>query len=127
MSTAPSTNAAELPAVDPEALTRLERFGGSKLLREMIALYVDSASGRLAAAEAATAAGDIVAAENALHSLKSSSAQLGAIRLSQLCEQGEALARAGTFAGIAEVLRSSREELSRAEAWLAREREARCS
>ena len=37
---------AELPAVDPEALTRLERFGGAKLLREMIGLFLEIAPER---------------------------------------------------------------------------------
>ena len=47
-----------------EALTRLERFGGRKLLREMIALFLQIAPGRLDAARAAVAAGDVTAAED---------------------------------------------------------------
>lgn len=107
-----------LPSTDPEALTRLERFGGRKLLHEMIALYLRSAANRLSAAEAGMAAGDAVAAENALHSLKSSSAQLGALRLSRLCEEGETIARAEAPASLASLLAASREELRRVEAWL---------
>ncbi|MFL5607241.1 MAG: Hpt domain-containing protein [Gemmatimonadaceae bacterium] len=126
MSTA-SLITAELPAVDPEALTRLERFGGTKLLREMIALFLEVAPGRLAAAETAVAKIDVMAAEHALHSLKSSSAQLGATRLSRLSEQGEVLARTATVTEITELLRESRAELVRVEAWLLNERDARCA
>ena len=36
----------ELPATDPDALTRLERFGGIKLLDEMIALFLVNARER---------------------------------------------------------------------------------
>jgi len=118
---------AELPAVDPEALVRLERFGGSKLLREMIALFLEIAPERLAAAEAAVAEGDAEGVEGALHSLKSSSAQLGALKLSRLSEQGEVLARSALVTSITELLEESRAELARVAAWLDGERDARCT
>jgi HPt (histidine-containing phosphotransfer) domain-containing protein len=114
-SNAPTT---ELPATDPDALARLERFGGRKLLHEMIALYLENAPGRLAAAAAGVVAGDPIATENALHSLKSSSAQLGALKLSRLCEAGEAIARGGSLTGIAELIDDGRRELAVVEAWL---------
>jgi HPt (histidine-containing phosphotransfer) domain-containing protein len=125
MSRATARNEAELPAVDPDALTRLQRFGGSKLLHEMIALFVEIAPDRLTTAERAVAEGDLTTAENALHSLKSSSAQLGAMKLSRLSEQGEMLTRGGTVTEITQVLSDSRTELARVEAWLAGERDAR--
>jgi HPt (histidine-containing phosphotransfer) domain-containing protein len=125
MSSAPATNAAELPDVDPDALTRLERFGGRKLLHEMIALFVEIAPARLATALLAVAEGRMAAAENELHSLKSSAAQLGAMKLSRLSERGEYLARAGLVTGITETLLESRTELARVQSWLVGEREAR--
>lgn len=109
----------EQPAVDPEALARLERFGGTSLLREMVALYLANAPERMSAVEAALQADDVVAAENALHSLKSSSAQLGAMRLARLCEAGEQVTRSGRLSGVAEVLEAGRAELERVNAWLA--------
>ena len=109
----------ELPATDRDALARLERFGGRKLLHEMIALFLAIAPERLAAAGAGVGAGDASVTENALHSLKSSSAQLGALRLSRLCEQGESVARGGSVEGVAALLDESRSELRRVEAWLA--------
>ena len=127
MTTRAAATASGLPATDPEALARLERFGGRKLLHEMIALYLRSAPARLSAAESGIAAGDAVAAENALHSLKSSSAQLGALRLSRLCEEGETIARAGQPASLASLLRASREELSLVEEWLNAVRAGRTS
>jgi HPt (histidine-containing phosphotransfer) domain-containing protein len=115
------------PSLDPEALARLERFGGDKLLREMIALYLVNAPDRITAAEAALLAGDVVAAENALHSQKSSSAQLGALRLARICEAGEQLARAGRLTGVADVVLAGRDELARVDAWLTATLEARAS
>jgi HPt (histidine-containing phosphotransfer) domain-containing protein len=125
MSTATPTRPIEHPPMDPDALKRLRRFGGVKLLHEMIALYVGSASGRLAAAAAGLAASDSIAIENAFHSLKSSSGQLGAVRLARLCEEGETLARGGVLAGIAALIAASRDELGRVERWLESERAQR--
>jgi two-component system sensor histidine kinase BarA len=118
MSTATPPGTSDLPPLDPDALARLRRFGGAKLLNEMIVLYVQTAAGRLAAAEAGLSAGNASATANALHSLKSSSAQLGAARLSELCEQGETIAIGGTLSGVAAILEASREELGRVECWL---------
>jgi two-component system, sensor histidine kinase and response regulator len=106
-------------ATDPDALARLRRFGGDKLLREMIGLYLDAAPERVAAARAALVTGDVMAAELALHSLKSSSAQLGAARLSRLSDQGEIIARTGALDGIAGIIGEMEGELVRVQAWLA--------
>jgi hypothetical protein len=46
----PPSGSLELPATDPDALTRLERFGGVKLLDEMIALFLLNARERITAA-----------------------------------------------------------------------------
>jgi HPt (histidine-containing phosphotransfer) domain-containing protein len=119
MSTFRHSDAVQLPATDRDALTRLERFGGIKLLDEMIALFLDNARERMSAASAGLDAGDAAAAENAMHSLKSSSAQLGALRLSRLCEQAETIARGGALPGIAPLLDECRDELARVDAWLA--------
>jgi HPt (histidine-containing phosphotransfer) domain-containing protein len=115
----------ELPATDPDALTRLERFGGIKLLDEMIALFLLNARERLTVAATGLGAGDAAAIENAMHSLKSSSAQLGAARLSRLCEQGETIARDGRLAGLDALLEECGDELSRVERWLANVRAER--
>jgi len=118
LSTGTDATPTGLPRTDPEALARLERFGGRKLLHEMIALYLRSAPERLSAAAAGVAARDAAAAENALHALKSSSAQLGANRLSRLCEEGEAIARAGMLESVEELVEEGREELRLVQAWL---------
>lgn len=118
MSTFQFSDTVQLPATDRDALMRLERFGGIKLLDEMIALFLENARERLAAAAAGLEAGDASATENAMHSLKSSSAQLGALRLSRLCEQAETIARGGTLTGSAGLLDECREELARVGEWL---------
>ena len=113
-----SSAAAELPATDPAALDRLKRFGGGKLLGEMIALFLVAAPERIEAARASGASGDVEGAERALHSLKSSAAQLGAMRMQRLSEQGEYRARAGSLDGLTQLIQHLEQEFSRVEAWL---------
>ena len=81
--------------IDPEAIARLRRFGGDKLLFEMIELFMVGGAERLTAAIDGIAAGDTNAAERALHSLTSSAGQLGALALQKLCARGEQLAAKG--------------------------------
>ena len=106
------------PATDVSALERLRRFGGGKLLGEMIALFLSAAPERIAAARAASASRDVAAAELALHSLKSSSAQLGAMEMQRLSERGERIAGSGTLEGVDQVVLDLEEEFSRVQAWL---------
>jgi HPt (histidine-containing phosphotransfer) domain-containing protein len=111
-----------LPWTDEAALERLKRFGGGKLLSEMISLYLAAAPERINAALAGLAANDVKATEQALHALKSSSAQLGAMRMQRLCARGEALARAGTLENVAGLVSSLEEEFPRVQSWLERAR-----
>ena len=113
----------EPPATDTSALERLERFGGGTLLRQMIALFLTAAPERIEATRGAAVRGDGAAAELALHSLKSSSAQLGAMRMQRLSEQGEHLARNGALEGLGEITRQLNDELVRVRDWLSRARD----
>src|SRR3954463_7742688 len=111
-------NHADLPATDAASLERLKRFGGGKLLGEMITLFLLTTPERIASACDGHASNDVKATEMALHSLKSSSAQLGAMRMQRICEQGELLARAGTLEGVGALLRELEEEFPRVQEWL---------
>lgn len=110
------------PPNDPSSLERLKRFGGGKLLGEMIALFLSTAVERIAAARQGLDAGDAKAAEMALHSLKSSSAQLGAVQMQRLSEHGERIAHAGELDGLEDVIRNLEEEFPRVQDWLGRAR-----
>lgn len=76
-------------ALDPAALTRLNRLGGASSVREMIDLYLDYAPGRIAAAEAALAVGDLTALGQAVHPLRSGSGNLGAMGMVALAQRIE--------------------------------------
>ena len=111
-------------ATDETALDRLRRFGGGKLLNEMIGLFVSTAPERIQAARAGVETGNVAAAEMALHSLKSSSAQLGAMQMQRLSERGELLARSGTLDGVDRIVADLEEEFTRVQTWLDRSRPA---
>jgi len=113
-----SNRTADLSDNDPEALERLRRFGGARLLSDMIALFLEALPQRLSAARAGAQRGDAPAVEHALHALKSSSAQLGAMRLHRLSVEGEQLAKAGTLDGVSGILDALDDECARVTSWL---------
>ncbi len=78
-----------LPLLDPGAFVRLREWGGDELLGKMVALYLKNAPGRLEEIRAGVAEGDGSRIEQGAHSLKSSSGNLGAVRLQRLCQQME--------------------------------------
>ena len=115
-------DSAEQSATDDAALDRLRRFGGGKLLNEMIGLFVSTAPDRIQAARTGVDTLNVAATEMALHSLKSSSAQLGAMQMQRLSERGELLARSGTLDGVDRIVADLEEEFARVQTWLDRSR-----
>jgi len=91
----------EPSVLDPEALQRLMGFGGPKLVRGMIELFLKNAPVKAAEAREALDCGDAAALRSALHGLKSSAGQLGAFTVFQACTAGEELASRGDLAACA--------------------------
>ncbi len=85
--------------VEPDAIARLRDFGGDKLLRGMIDLFVTNAPPRVAAARRALDSADAPAVRAALHGLKSSAGQLGCTSVQRACAAGEELAGRGDLEG----------------------------
>ena len=83
------------PNLDPEALQRLQRLGGDAFVCKMIDLFLDYAGRRIAEARAEQDAGNFVAVEKAVHPLKSSAGNVGAVRIQALAARIEALAEQG--------------------------------
>lgn len=115
---ADSTAHADFPETDPEALERLRRFGGHKLLGDMITLFLQAVPQRLGAARTGLTRGDCHVVEHELHALKSSAAQLGALRMHRLSQEGERLAKAGALDGLASILDDLDAEEPRVREWL---------
>ncbi|MGV8711510.1 MAG: response regulator [Nitrosomonas sp.] len=83
-------------AIDPEALAAiqsLEADYGDELLRQVIRTYLDNASKLIEALEQAWHLGDVKAIRMSSHTLKSSSSQVGAYSLAELCRAVENDAR----------------------------------
>jgi two-component system sensor histidine kinase RpfC len=112
------TTHADFPETDPEALERLRRFGGAKLLRDMITLFLEAMPQRLASARNGLARGDAHAVEHELHALKSSAAQLGALRMNRLSLEGERLAKACALDAAPDILDQLDAEMPRVREWL---------
>ena len=89
---AASSSAAGL---DPEALQRLRELdptGASKLMERVVKAFNSSAAGLVPQLHAAQAAADAAGIRHVAHTLKSSSASIGAVKLSHLCAEMEAMA-----------------------------------
>ncbi len=81
----------------------LDSLGGDvEFLKELMDAYLDSTPGLLAAMRQATAAGDGAALQRAAHSLKTGSANMGALALAAQCKQLEDMGRSGALAGAEE-------------------------
>ena len=103
---------------DLEAISRLRKWGGEKLVHEMAILFKREAPKRIRAAHQAARNGHCLASERAAHSLKSSSAQLGAVRMHATCEQMEHLAAGGHLDQIPALLHRLEHEFESFTAWL---------
>jgi len=87
---------------DPAALQRLANAaGGRELVSRVVDKYLSSSAGLMAVLRDAVAVSDPEALRTAAHTLKSSSAQVGAVRLSALCKELEAVGRSGSMEGAA--------------------------
>lgn len=86
--------------IDPaalEALAALQRPGKPDLKARVLGLFRDDTPVSLAAMEEGAASGDLEAVRVAAHTLKSSSAYVGARELSECCAHIERAAREGNL------------------------------
>jgi hypothetical protein len=93
--------------LDAQALARLRDLdpsGQAGLVQRVLATYTLSLQRLLAQLAVARDAGDRDGMRHAAHTLKSSSASVGALELSALCAQAEAGLRDGQTAALASVL-----------------------
>jgi HPt (histidine-containing phosphotransfer) domain-containing protein len=84
------------PAIDVRALDnirKLQQPGAPDLLERIVALYLHDVPKLVQSMREAIAAGDGIVLQRAAHTLKSSSATLGALQLAKLCNEMEVQAR----------------------------------
>lgn len=95
-----AADAAASRAIDPAALRRIRQMAGSKgddLLVEIIGRYLENTPDLLMELAAAMEKADYEKILHFVHSLNSSSANLGASQLSERCKQVENTCRTGAF------------------------------
>jgi HPt (histidine-containing phosphotransfer) domain-containing protein len=115
-STLPSTPVAAERILDPAPLNQiraLQRPGAPSLLAKVIGVYLDNSPTLMQRLREAVAQGDAVALREAAHSLKSSSANLGAAPLATLCKELEQRGREQRIEGTAALLAEVQTQYSR--------------
>jgi HPt (histidine-containing phosphotransfer) domain-containing protein len=111
-SSAASAHAAVLDADALERLRELDPLGKSRLLERVLRAFEASATRLARQFGEARAAGDMQSIRHVVHTLKSSSASIGAVSLARLCAEIEAAIRVEAFATLPERLDAMDRELA---------------
>jgi HPt (histidine-containing phosphotransfer) domain-containing protein len=101
--------------LDEPTLDRLRELAGgsNEVIEEIAMLYVRDAPMRLEAIDAAVAAADAKALAMAAHAFKSSSGNIGALRMQELCGTLELLGNSGAVEGAEVLARDLHDEYAR--------------
>jgi HPt (histidine-containing phosphotransfer) domain-containing protein len=101
----------DAPILDDAVLDELRASvgGDETFIADLAATFCEEGAGQMAQMEAAAAAGDIPAIVRPAHSLKSSSAALGAMRVSQIGRDIEHAGREGRAEGLNEMVDRARQ------------------
>jgi HPt (histidine-containing phosphotransfer) domain-containing protein len=101
---------ADEPILDTGVLDELRASVGDDdaFIADLITTYVGEGTDHLAAMEAAATARDAAAIVRPAHTLKSSSAALGAMRLAQIAREIEAAGRASEIEGLSTQVAAAR-------------------
>jgi HPt (histidine-containing phosphotransfer) domain-containing protein len=97
-----------------ESLRELQEDDEDDLFRELIEIYIADAPAYIADISLAIASANAHAMERAAHTLKGSSASLGARLLASACLEMEKLGRSGSLSGAEDLLARVRQEFERA-------------
>jgi HPt (histidine-containing phosphotransfer) domain-containing protein len=119
--TAKSAITAPTVVLDAEVIAgirALGRSGTGDFLARVVARYAQDAPQLFERMRAAIASADAAALRMAAHTLKSSSANLGAKTAAAICKELEALGRSGSIGGAAELMHELEAELTGAYAAL---------
>ena len=103
-------------ALDQQAITelcKLQMEGEPDIVRELGGMFLERTPARIGAMKEALARGDAEALKREAHNLKSSSANLGAMRLSGFCKDLEILGRSGDLQGAQELMDKALMEFER--------------
>lgn len=111
----------EAPVIDPQSIDNLRSLNpgdNDEFLREIVEIFIEDTPLRMADLEAGLAAGDTAKFTRAAHSIKGSSANLGAVALGAVAEKLEHQSRREGLAGVAPLLAVLNDEFIRTKAEL---------
>jgi two-component system, sensor histidine kinase and response regulator len=97
---------------------KLQEPGASDVIAQLIDLYLNELPTRLMAVHQTIERGDAARLAKAAHSLKGSSASMGAQRAARVCLELEQLGKAGDLTGAADLFAQLEQECERARAAL---------
>jgi len=108
-----------LDAASLDRLRELDPTGENRLLARVLKAFESSISRLLPQLDASMADGNLEGVRHVAHTLKSSSASIGALRLSQLCAEIEGRVRRAQGEPVAELVSEMRVETRRVQSALA--------
>jgi HPt (histidine-containing phosphotransfer) domain-containing protein len=106
----------DLPIIDPEAIANLRDLNpGDKgeFLREIVAIYIEDTPKRIADMKACLASGDVTTFTRAAHTIKGSSANVGAQVLKAVAERLELISRKEGLGSVAPLIADCEVEFAR--------------
>lgn len=111
----------DYPSIDLqtiEALRALSPESGNEFLRELVDIYLQDTPERLTELEQALARSDAPTLTRAAHTIKGSSSNFGAVRLSKLAQQVELSGKTADLTGAAATVTELKDEYARVAAAL---------
>jgi HPt (histidine-containing phosphotransfer) domain-containing protein len=111
----------DLPTIDPDAIANLRDLNpgdGGEFLREIVTIYIEDTPKRIADLKACLASGDAPTFTRAAHTIKGSSANVGAQVLKALAERLEMISRRDGLGQVAPLIAECEAEFARAAAEL---------
>jgi HPt (histidine-containing phosphotransfer) domain-containing protein len=113
----------DLPPIDPHAIDSLRELNpgdGGAFLREIVAIYIEDTPNRIDEMKRALGAGDVATFTRAAHTIKGSSANVGAQVLRGVAERLERTARTEGLGAVAPLIAECEAQYVLAAAELAR-------
>jgi len=113
----------DLPVIDPQTIDNLRQLNpgdNDEFLREIIGIYLEDTPRRIAELEQSLATGDQPKFTRAAHSVKGSSANVGAMAVRAAAEKIEQQSAKHGLADAAALLPALKSELARAQAEFAK-------
>jgi HPt (histidine-containing phosphotransfer) domain-containing protein len=113
----------DFPVIDPQAIENLRALNpgdNDEFLREIAGIFLEDTPQRIAELDQSLKAGDVPKFTRAAHSIKGSSANLGAMTLRSVAEKLEHQSRKEGLANVAALVGDVKTEFARAQAELAK-------